>query len=339
MKAVLFSEPGGAEKLQYTEVPTPKPQTGEVLIRVKACALNHLDLWVRGGVTAYGTKLPHIGGCDTAGVVEEAAGGFKKGDRVMVFPGLSCRKCPACLAGRDNLCTSYTIIGAGTDGGLAEFCAVPARNLIPLPEDISFEEAAAFMLVTLTSWHMLVTRAGLKTGETVLVLGASSGIGTAAVQIGRLMGCRVLATVGNDGKAAKVRGLGADEVINHAKEDIQKRVKELTGGRGVDVVFEHIGPATWDKSIKSLAKGGRLVTCGATTGPEVKTDLRYIFSRELSIFGSVMGPRAELLHLVGLLAAKKLRGVIDSTFPLKETRAAQEKMAGRIFFGKIVVIP
>lgn len=346
MKAVIFSEPGGPEKLQYTDVPTPAPKSGEALIRVRATALNHLDIWIRSGVAAYGTKLPHIGGCDISGTIEALnpgdttlPGGFKKASRVMIFPGRSCWSCPACLSGRDNLCASYSIIGAGSDGGLAEYCVAPIRNLIPLPETISFEEAAAFSLVTLTSWHMLITRAQLKPKETVLVLGASSGIGTAAVQIGRLTGCRVLATVGSDDKKSKVKALGADEVINHTTEDFQKRVKELTAGRGVDVVFEHIGPTTWEQSIKSLVKGGRLVTCGATTGPEVKTDLRYVFSRELSIFGAVMGTRAEMMTLVDHLAAGRLKAVIDSKFPLAEARQAQEKMAGRNFFGKIVVLP
>ncbi|MBI1909656.1 MAG: zinc-binding dehydrogenase [Deltaproteobacteria bacterium] len=341
MKAIIFDEPGGLEKLKYVEdFPTPEPKAGEVLLKVKASSLNHLDIWIRNGIAAYGTTFPHISGCDISGVIEKTAGGashWKKGDEVLIYPGITCGICEACESGRENLCKGYTIIGAGTNGGFAEYCLVPAKNLFRKPKNLSFEEAAAFPLVTLTSWHMLKTRANLKKGQSVLVLGASSGIGTAAVQIAKAEGAFVIATAGSADKLERVKKLGADELIDHNKEDILERVKKITGGRGVDVVYEHIGPTTWDKSIKSLVKGGTLVTCGATTGPTVQTDLRYVYSRELSILGSLMGTRKELEALLPLIESGKIKTPIDSTFPLKEVAVAEKKLESRDFFGKIVV--
>lgn len=332
MKAIVFDEPGSVEKLKQVEnFPTPEPKPGELLVRVKACALNHLDIWVRNGIPAYGTTFPHIPGCDISGIVE------KTGEEVVVNPVLSCGECEFCQSNRENLCKSFTIIGAGPNGGLAEYCAVPKKNLLPKPKNLSFEEAAAFPLVFVTSWHMLITRAELKRGQSVLVLGASSGIGTAAVQIAKQVGAFVIATAGSNDKLEKIKALGADELINHRTEDFQKRVKEITKGRGIDVVYEHIGPETWDKSIRSLVKGGRLVTCGATTGPTVQTDLRQIFSKELSVLGSVMGTRKELEEICRQMEKKTLKPIIDSVFPLKEAIAAQKKMESRNLFGKIVV--
>lgn len=344
MKAAIFREFGGAEKLVYTDVPVPQIGDDEALIRVKACSINHLDIWIRQGIPAYKLSLPHISGCDIAGTVEALGrdidgGGIKTGDRVIVAPGLSCFKCPNCLAGMDNLCESYRIIGAQVDGGYAEYARVPGINMIPMPEGISFEEAAAFPLTFLTAWHMLIGRARLAPGEDVLVIAAGSGIGVAAVQIARLAGARVIATAGTDEKLGAARALGADEAINHAREDVADRVKEITHGKGADVVFEHVGPATWDKSIASLAKNGRLITCGATTGPEVRIDLRYLFMRQQTLMGSVMGTRRELLQVTQLIGEKRLKPVIDSTYPLSETRQAQERMLNRQNFGKIILLP
>lgn len=342
MKAVVFHEHGGTDKLIYEEAPKPELGPGEVLVKVKACALNHLDIWVREGIPAYRIKLPHISGSDVSGEVAEIAPdvkGFTVGQKVVVFPGVSCLHCPNCLAGLDNMCETYTILGAGVDGGYAEFAKVKSINVIPMPEGLTFEEAAAFPLTFLTAWHMLITRAGLKPGETALVLAAGSGIGSAAVQIAKLTGAKVIATVGDDAKVRKAKELGADEIINYTKEDFSRRAKELTGGKGVDVVFEHVGPATWEKSILSLGKTGRLVICGGTTGPSVQVDLRYIFSRQLSIFGSMMGTHREFLEVVKLVGEKRLRPVVHAKFPLKEARQAQELMLSRNYFGKIVLCP
>jgi len=344
MKASIFREFGGPEKLVYEDIPVPSISRDEVLVRVRACGLNHLDIWVRQGIPAYKLTLPHISGCDIAGVVESVGddvdkGHIKSGDRVIIAPGLSCFKCSYCLSGLDNLCETFRIIGGQVDGGYAEYAKAPAINIIPVPDGISFEEAAAFPLTFVTSWHMLIERARLAPGEDVLIIGAGSGIGSAAVQIAKLAGARVIATAGSDEKLELAKKLGADEVLNHAQEDFSHRVKEITNGRGVDVVYEHVGPATWDKSIASLAKNGRLVTCGATTGPEVKIDLRFIFMRQQTIMGSIMGTRRDLLNITNLIGRKKLTPVIDSTYPLSEARKAQERMLNRGNFGKIILIP
>jgi len=341
MKAVVFKEHGGPEKLSYEDVPAPVLGPEEVLVRVKACALNHLDIWIRQGSPAYQMPLPHISGSDVSGIVEavgDYAGGMNVGDRVFVSPGVSCWRCEFCLAGRDNFCRTYSLIGAMMHGGYAEYVKVPVRNVLPIPENLSFEQAAAFPLVSVTASHMLFALAGLQYGETVLVMGAGSGVGSMAVQLAKLAGARVITTVGADDKIPKAVILGADAVLNHAKEDVAERVKLLTEGKGVDVVIEHIGPDTWDTSLRSLAKGGRLITCGATTGAEVKLDLRAVFSRQLTIKGSYMGTRAELVKAAELMGQKRLIAVIDRTFPLKDARAAQELMLSRNFFGKIVLV-
>jgi NADPH:quinone reductase-like Zn-dependent oxidoreductase len=340
MKAVVFHEFGGSDKLIYEDVPVPVIGRDEVLVRVKACSINHLDIWVRGGIPAYKTSLPHISGCDTAGTVEKTGEdvlNINIGDRVIIAPGLSCFKCSYCLSGYDNLCSSYRIIGAGTDGGYAEYAKAPAINIIPIPEMLSFEDAAAFPLVFLTAWHMLITRCGLKPGQDVLVHAAGSGVGSAAIQVAKLAGARVIATAGSDEKLEKAIKIGADDPVNYNKEDFSRRVRELTGDRGVDIVFEHVGPETWDKSILSLAKNGKIVTCGATSGPEAKTDLRYIFSRQLAILGSIMGTRGELMEITRLMGQGRLKAVIDSVHPIKDARKAQELMLSRKIFGKLIL--
>jgi 2-desacetyl-2-hydroxyethyl bacteriochlorophyllide A dehydrogenase len=340
MKAVLFREHGGPVKLSYEDLPTPTIGPDDVLVRVKACALNHLDIWVRQGNPAYPMPLPHVSGSDVAGIVEQVgphAEGVTVGQRVFLSPGVSCWRCDACLAGRDNFCRSYGIIGAIMHGGYAEYVKVPFRNVLPIPENLSFEQAAAFPLVSVTASHMLFARAGLQHGETVLIMGAGSGVGTMAVQMAKFAGARVITTVGSDDKIPKAVILGADAVINHAREKVSERVKLLTEGRGVDVVIEHVGPEVWDSCLASLAKGGRLITCGGTTGAEVKLDLRYLYSRQYTIKGSYMGTRAELVKVAELMGQGRLISVIDRTYPLQEARAAQELMLSRKFFGKIVL--
>jgi 2-desacetyl-2-hydroxyethyl bacteriochlorophyllide A dehydrogenase len=340
MKAVVFHEHGGPERLTFEDVPRPKIGPHEVLVRVKACALNHLDIWVRQGIPAYRIALPHISGCDVAGVIEEVGGEVvdrKPGERVFLSPGVSCWRCEFCLAGRDNQCVSYKILGAHVDGGYAELVKAPAVNAIPIPGSLGFEQAAAFPLVSVTAWHMLFTLGGLRPGETVLVMGAGSGVGSIAIQFARAAGAKVITTVGAEEKVAKSKALGADEVILHTKEKIASRVKELTGGRGVQLVIEHIGPQVWEQCVLSLAKGGRLVTCGATTGPEITLDLRYLFSRELTLRGAYVGRRADLLEAAKLIADGKVKPVVDQVLPLKEARAAQELLLNRKIFGKVVL--
>ena len=342
MKAVLFRRHGSPEVLEYTDVPDPSPGPGEVLIRVKACALNHLDLWLRRGLPAYRLTLPHISGCDVSGIVERVGAGVarvKAGDRVVLAPGISCGRCDACRTGQDNLCATFGIRGAAVPGGYAELAGARAEEAIPLPERLSFEEAAAFPLVFLTAWHMLVGRARLQAGESVLIHAAGSGVGHAAVQIAKHRKATVYATVGSEAKVQKAKALGADEVINYRQDDFEARVKALTGGRGVDVVVDHIGPDTWDGNLRLLAKGGRLVTCGATSGPHVTLDLRYVFSRQLSVLGSMMGTRSELDAVARLVVDGTLRPVVDTAFPLRKARQAQERMAARNVFGKLVLVP
>jgi 2-desacetyl-2-hydroxyethyl bacteriochlorophyllide A dehydrogenase len=261
----------------------------------------------------------------------------KVGQKVFVSPGLNCGNCEECNAGHDNLCPSFGVFGVRTDGGYAEFVAVPASNVIAIPGSLTFEQAAAFPLVSLTAWHMVVTLAWLRKNETVLVMGAGSGVGSMAIQIARYAGARVITTVGSQDKVKRALVIGADEVINHATEDVSKRALDLTDGRGVDVVIEHIGPQVWEQCLKSLAKGGRLITCGATTGGEAKIDLRLLFSRNLTLKGSYMGTKAELLEVAKLVGEGKLKPVVDHVYPLKEARAAQEHMLSRKFFGKIVL--
>ncbi len=326
--------------MQYEDAPDPKPSSDEVLVRVRACALNHLDLWARKGLPNVEIPLPHISGSDIAGVLEwvpPEEKEMKKGTEVIVNPGLGCGRCDRCLLGKDNQCRFYAIVGYGSDGGYAELVKVPRTNVIPKPEGMGFVEAAAFPLVFLTAHHMLVTKAGIQAGETVLVLGANSGVGTAAIKVAKLYGADVIATAGDEKKMAKAKELGADHVINHYKQDVLEEVRRITGKRGVDIVVEHVGKATWENSVKSLAKGGRLVLCGATTGAEVTTDLRYVYNKELTIYGSFMGSKGELLKVVELVRAGRLKPVVDSTYPLAKAREAQERMEKSQHFGKIVL--
>lgn len=342
MKATIFKQHGGPQVLEYTDVPEPTIRESEVLVEVKACALNHLDIFVRKGMPGIEIPLPHILGNDVAGVVREVGElvtWVKPGDEVMVQPGVSCGHCEACLSGSDNLCREYDIIGYRRNGGYAELVAVPGVNIIPKPSGLSWEEAAALPLVTVTAWHMLVTRANVQTGENVLVHAAGSGVGSVAIQIAKLHGARVITTASSDDKLAKARELGADETINYTRDDWPKEVRRLTDRKGVDVVVEHTGAATWPGSISALKNNGRLVTCGATSGFDARTDLRQVFYRHLTLLGSFMGSKAELLEAMKFVAAGKIRGVVDRVLPLSEARQAHELIEDRAQFGKVVLKP
>jgi len=342
MKAALFKSHGGPEVLEFADVPVPKIRPNEVLIQVKACALNHLDIFVRNGLPGIEIPLPHILGNDIAGMVHEVGelvSWVKPGDEVMVHPGVSCGHCQPCLEGEDNLCREYDIIGYRRDGGYAEFVAVPAVNVFPKPPQLNWDEAAALPLVTVTAWHMLVGRADIKPGEDILVHAAGSGVGSIAIQIAKLFGARVITTASSDEKLAKARHLGADETINYTRADWPKEVKRLTDRRGVDVVFEHTGSETWPGSISSLKNNGRLVTCGATSGFDARTDLRQVFYRHLTILGSFMGSKADLLEAMKFVRQGKIRGIVDRVLPLAEARQAHELIESRSQFGKIVLQP
>lgn len=342
MKAVIFRQHGGPEVLEYTDVAEPRNRPDEVLVEVRACALNHLDIWVRKGLPGIEIPLPHILGNDVAGVVKqvgELVTWIKVGDEVMVQPGVSCGHCEACLGGKDNFCREYDIIGYRRDGGYAEIVAVPGVNIIPKPTPLSWEEAAALPLVTVTAWHMLVTRAKVQPGETVLVHAAGSGVGSIAIQIAKLRGARVITTASSDEKLAHARDLGADETINYTNSDWPKEVRRFTDRKGVDVVVEHTGAATWPGSIASLKSGGRLVTCGATSGYDGHTDLRQVFYRHLNILGSFMGSKAELLEAMKFVSQGKIHGVVDRVLPLSDARQAHELIENRAQFGKVVLKP
>jgi len=340
MKAVRIHQFGNPEVLTYEDVPDPKPRRDQVLVRVKACSLNHLDVWARKGLP--GVKLPHILGSDIAGEVAEVGGyvsGFVAGQRVLVAPMHYCGHCAKCVAGLQNFCREFTVLGNGVDGGDCELIAVPAPNVIPIPDSLDFNQAASVPLVFLTAWHMLVGRAGVRPGQTVLVLGAGSGVGIAAIQIAKLFHCRVITTAGSEAKLEKARALGADHGIDHYKQKISDEVRKITNKEGVDIVFEHVGAATWDESVKSLKSGGTLVTCGATTGPTVGLDLRHLFARQLTLLGSYMGTMGELHEVLKHVFAGRLKPVVDRVYPLRDLRAAHEHLETSQMFGKIVVNP
>lgn len=342
MKAVRFHQHGTVDVLKYEDAPDPKSQANEVLVQVKTCALNHLDLWLRMGVRSWKLDMPHIVGSDIAGVVAEVGSlvtRVKVGDRVLLCPGISCGQCEFCFKGLDSACRSYTLFGVMVEGGYAEYVKSPEVNVIPIPGDLSFDEAAAVPLVFTTAWHMLFTRARLQPGEDVLVVGAGSGVGSAAIQIAKLVGSRVIAVAGTDQKLEKARALGADAGINHAQQSISGEVARLTDKRGVDVIVEHVGEAVWAACFDSLATYGRLVTCGTTSGEEVKLNMRILYGRQRSVLGSFMGGKAELLDALKFIGQRKLKAVIDCSFPLKDAAAAQKKMEMRDFFGKILLHP
>jgi NADPH:quinone reductase-like Zn-dependent oxidoreductase len=340
--AVRIHRHGGPDVLVYEEAPEPSIGPTDVLVRVRATSVNHIDIWVRGGLPRLRLQFPHILGADAAGVVEAVGAGVRDlevGAEVMLAPGVSCGQCAPCAAGDDTFCPAYSILGEHIDGGYAERVAVPRANAVAKPPHLSFEEAAAVPLVFVTAWNMLVTHGRIRRGETVLVWGGGSGVGSAAIQIARLHGARVIATAGAAWKLDRARALGADEVINHADQDVFDEVRRMTSRRGVDIVFEHIGAATWDASVRLLARGGRLVTCGATTGAEARTDIRYIFGRELSICGTWLGPKRDFYAVMVPLSQGLLRPVVDRVLPLAQAAEAHAIMQRREHFGKIVLVP
>lgn len=342
MRAVAFAQHGGLETLQVMDLPPPKPQGDEVLVQVKACGLNHLDVWVRQGL-GVSIPMPHIGGCEVTGIVAELgpnakSSGLQVGQRVMVAPGLLPPKADDWSSrGLDNVDPNYRVHGFQTQGGLAEYSIARECDIIPLSETWSFAEWAAMPLTFMTTWNMLHSKARLQPNETVLVMGAASGVGVAAVQIAKLSQARIIAVAGSDEKLAKAQSLGAHHLINYQTQDVAKEVSKITNREGVDIVFEHVGAALWPQAMRSLGRNGRLVTCGATTGPKVEIDLRFFFTRQVAILGAYMGSRHDLLQCLKLAESKALVPVIDRTYPLAEARAAQERLEKRSVVGKVVV--
>ncbi len=340
MKAVRIHEFGGPEVLRYEDVPDPQLRKDQVLVGVKACSLNHLDLWARKGLP--GIKLPHILGSDVAGQIVEVGeyvGGLSTGQRVLLSPMTFCGRCAKCAAGLQNECPEFSVLGNRVDGGNCELIAARPDSVFPIPDSLDFNQAASVPLVFLTAWHMLANRGRLRPGQTVLVLGANSGVGIAAIQVAKLFNATVIATAGDERKMQKAVELGADHVVNHYQQKISDEVRKLTKREGVDIVIEHVGAATWEESVKSLKPSGTLVTCGATTGPNIAIDLRFLFARQLSLLGSYMGTLGELHEVLKHAFSGRLKPVVDSTFPLSQTRAAHEYMEQSKMFGKIVLNP
>jgi NADPH:quinone reductase-like Zn-dependent oxidoreductase len=344
MRCVVVREHGGIDVLRPEERPVPEPGPGQVRVRLRAIGLNHLDTWVRRGVPGHTFPLPLIPSSDGAGVVDALgpgalAAGCKEGDAVVVLPGVSCGACEPCQSGLDQLCRRYHILGESCDGTCAEHVCVPVANVAPMPKDLSPEQAACIGLVFQTAWNMLVRRAELRAGETVLVHAGLSGVGSAAVQIASMLGARVLATAGGPEKCARVQALGAHHVIDYRAKDFVAEVRALTGKAGVDVVFEHVGEATFAGSLKCLARGGRVVTCGATTGGDVRVSLHAIFFKSLSILGSTMGSKGDLRTILRLVEHGRLRPVLDRTLPLAQVGEAHRLLEAREAMGKLVLVP
>jgi len=340
MRAFVVEQHGGPEALVLRHREVPQPAPGAVRLRVEAVSLNHLDLWVRRGVPGHRFPLPLIPGCDIAGTVEAIGEGvtrWRAGDRVLVAPGIGCGLCAACLAGNDHLCRSYGIFGETRDGGCAEYFVVPQTHLLPHPPQLTTEEASAIPLTLLTAWHMLVGRARVRPGETVLVHGAAGGVGIMAVQVARLFGAEVLATAGSAGKAAIAASLGAGQVVLYREVDFVDEIRRLTGKRGVDIVIDHAGGGVFEGSVRVLAKGGRLVNCGATAGAAVTFDVRMLFFKALSFLGSTMGSRGELEEAWAHVMSGRIRPVLDRVFDMEELPQAHERLESREALGKVVV--
>jgi len=340
MKAVVFNQHGGPEVLQYVDVPDPRPGPGEVLIEVKATSINHIDIFLRRGMPGIKVPLPKIVGSDAAGIIRELGrdvSGLMPGQRVTINPGITCGHCEFCSAGFGSQCVSWAMVGENRDGAYAEFVVVPAHIVLPIPDHISFEEAAAAPLVFLTAWSMMVGKGNIRPGEDVLILGAGAGVGTAAIQIAKLVGCRVFATASNAEKLQRAKELGADFLINYTTEEFDKAIRELTNKRGVDIVVDYIGADTWVRSLRSARRGGRVLTCGATTGFAPQTDLRHIFFRQVQVLGSTMGSHREFLDVMKCVFRGQLKPVIDRVLPLPEARKGHELIEQRAVFGKIVL--
>lgn len=342
IKAVTLDEHGGPEVLRVVERPAPAARPGHVIVDVHACALNRLDIWVRNGLPNLHVEYPHVLGSDIAGVVASVGDGVDAalvGREVVLNPGISCGHCEACLSGADNLCPSYRILGENAPGGYAEQISVPVQNLVDKPARLSMIEAAAFPLTFLTAWQMLVARGRIEPGETVLLHAAGSGVGSAGLQIAKLHGARVIALASSDAKLDKAAQLGADHCVRSSDADWSKQVRALpgVGRRGVDLVFEHVGQATWEASIKLCRAGGRVVTCGASSGWDARTDLRHVFFRQIQILGSTMGSKASLVRIAALIEAGKLSPVVDRVFALRDAAEAHRYLDRREQFGKVVL--
>jgi NADPH:quinone reductase-like Zn-dependent oxidoreductase len=337
MKSIRIHAHGGVEQLRIDDVEQPKPGPRQILMEVKAAALNRLDIWIRKGLP--GLHLPLTLGADGSGVVKETGSEitqFAVGDRVLAQPGYGCGLCPACLGGRENYCPKYGIVGEHFEGVQTQFAVLDEAKAIRMPSNINFEEGAAIPLVYMTAWEMLVNKCAVKPSDTVLVVAASSGVGSAAVQIARAHGARVIATAGT-AKLEKAKALGAEFVLDHYKQDVAKEVKKITQGRGVEIVVDHAGSATWQSSMRSLAKGGKLVVCGSTTGFEVTFDLRFLFIRQQSILGSTMGTRGDMSRILQLVEAGKMKGVVDRVFPFTAVAKAHEYLESGQQFGKVIL--
>ncbi len=342
MKAAFFREHGGAEKILYDEYRDPVPAAGEVVVRVGACALNQVDMLLLDGRFPPPEGLPHVNGCEVTGTVEAVGAGVQgiaPGGRVIIFPGFACGSCEYCLRGQRTVCVRYGYLGAHKDGGYAELCKAPAANILPLPDPISFEAGAAVPLAMLTSWHALVAQVGLRPAQTVLVQAAGSGVGSAAIQIARLCGARVMTTVGSDDKIEFARSLGAEHVVNYRTQDFVEETKRWTGKRGADVVVEHIGGETFERSVYALGRLGTLVTIGSHDTHWGRLDLRHVYSKNLRILGTNLGTILELRTILEHLVDGRLKPVIDRAFPLKDARAAVQHVLDRENMGKVLLVP
>ncbi|MEP7355933.1 MAG: zinc-binding dehydrogenase [Anaerolineales bacterium] len=337
MKAAYFRQHGGPQVMEFGEMPQPSPGPGEALVRVRAASLNRVDKWTRDGYAGLKLPLPHIPGSDGAGEVAEGAGLFQPGDRVAINTNIGCGTCEFCVAGQDNLCQRWHLLGETRPGTDAEYVTVPERQLLALPETVSFEQAAAAGLVFQTAWHSLITRGRIQPGETVLVVGAAGGVNSAAIQIAKLAGCRVMVVGSNAGKLALAEALGADVLIDRSQVDWGKQVYQLTNKRGVDVVVDNVGGPSLMTSLRSARKGGRILTVGNTAGPKLEFDNRYMFAKGLSLLGSTMSTRAEYAAVMALIFAGRLKPVIDRVFPLAEIQAAHQHLEQGEVLGKIIL--
>ncbi len=342
MKAIVFHQHGGPEVLRYEDIPDPTPAAGEVLLEVKATSINHIDIFLRRGLPGIKIPFPKIAGSDASGIVREVGRGVvtpKAGDRVTINPGISCARCEFCTAGYGSQCLTFSIVGEHIDGAYAELLRIPAHIVQPIPDSMSFEDAAAAPLVFVTAWSMLIGKGSIRPGDDVLILAAGSGVGTAAIQIAKMAGCRVFVTASTDEKLERARQLGADVLINYRNVEFDKKIRELTDRRGVDLVVDYIGSDTWVRSLRSARRGGRILTCGATTGFDPKTDLRQIFYRQLQVLGSTMGSHREFLDVMKCIFRGQLKPVIDRVLPLTDVQLGHELIENRNVFGKIVLKP
>lgn len=341
MSAMVLREHGGPEVMKLEQLQIPDPGPGEVRVRIRAVAVNHLDIWVRRGGPAFKLEYPHRLGSDVAGEVDAVGPGThaKVGTKTVLQPGISCMRCVQCLSGHDNLCRFYKILGENTQGAYAQYIVVPEVNLAPYPERLTMPEAAASILPFLTAWQMVVHKAQVAPGDTVLVQGAGSGVGVAAIQICKLYGARIIATASTPDKLERAKALGADEVIDYTKQDFVAECKRLTGKRGVDAVIEHVGGEVFANSIRATRNGGRIVTCGATSGFHPAIDLRHVFFRQIEILGSTMGTKADLLTVLGHVAAGKLSPVVHAILSLARAGEAHRMLEDRAAFGKVVLEP